>query len=44
MIKFDVKCDINFLKKDINYVNEGMINVYVVDVNDNLLMFYNMLI
>lgn len=43
MIKLDVKCDINFMKKDINYVNEGMINVHVADVNDNPPMFHNTL-
>lgn len=43
LIQLDVKCDINFVKKDMNYVNEGMINLHVTDVNDNPPMFHNTL-
>lgn len=41
LIKLDVKCDINFMERNVNFVKEGMIEIHVIDVNDNPPMFHD---
>lgn len=41
LIKLDVKCDINFMERNVNFVKEGMIEINVIDVNDNPPMFHD---